>query len=299
MPPWRDRAPRGATGRVVPMDRRTTQATLLLAAFSLASLLVRRALADAPNAGSQCTPNGTACTYVSKGYANGTVGVCVNGACTYCKAAACNAACLGLRAQEQPACSRVVIQATVAASERELAVQREKAEATTLLNQLILETDTADCPPGVALGTNHCGQHWVQGLSDADLDGAVALVQSQVDRVAAILTDLGQPPDPQNVSQPTVTAALVAKEKSCRATPQCMIARQAKALREEICALVAEIQNMRERIRIERANPSGVVDLVELHDDGEIIQNDQAALASKKAEYLKLTGKAFPETQCK
>ena len=66
-----------------------------------------------------------------------------------------------------------------------------------------------------------------------------------------------------------------------------------------MCATIAEIHDMHERIRTERANPSGVVDLVELHDDGQIIQNDQAALASKKAEYLKLTHKAFTQTQCK
>jgi len=50
---------------------------------------------------------------------------------------------------------------------------------------------------------------------------------------------------------------------------------------------------MQERIRIEKANPGGVIDLAELHDDGEIIQRDQATLASKKSEYQKLTHKSF------
>jgi hypothetical protein len=265
----------------------------------MAFLLAVPAFADAPGGAAPCAPNGSVCAYVSHGYANGAEGICVSGACTFCKATACSAACLGLRSQEQIACSRAVIHAQIAASEREQQAAQEKAEAVRLLNQMLTEIDTADCSPGVAVGTNRCGQHWVRGLSDADLEGAVALAQGQVDRVAAIQAALGLSSDPGNASLPARVAADVAKEKSCRATPQCMIDRQAKALQEDMCAIIGEIHDMQERMRIERANPSGVVDLAELHDDGQIIQNDQAMLAAKKAEYLKLTHKAFTEALCK
>lgn len=56
---------------------------------------------------------------------------------------------------------------------------------------------------------------------------------------------------------------------------------------------------MRERIRIEKSNPGGVVDLHELHSDGEVIQRDQADLALKKPVYQKLAHKPFTEALCK
>ena len=171
------------------MDRRVARTTVVLDAFAMTFLLLTLpALAADPDAGPSCSPNGSSCKLGS---------ICVRGTCTFCKAAACGTACLALRGNEQIACVRSRHQGSASPrSSVSRSSRKEKAEATGLLNQLIRETDTEDCAPGVALGTNNCGQHWVQGLSDADLDGAVALVQRQIDRVTAIYTDLGLPSDP-------------------------------------------------------------------------------------------------------
>ena len=279
------------------MKRLGMQASVLGMAF-VGLLFARRGSADMPDARNQCASNGASCTFVSSGYGNGTPGICVSGACTFCKGAACSRACMGLRGREQAACAQRVVQAVEASLERERVVAQEKAEWVALLQKLQREAvETDDCSPGVPLGTNNCGQHWVRDLSDTDLDGAVALVQGQVDRVAAIDTDVGAPVT-SNANIVTHTAELAAKEKACRASALCMAARRAKALVQDICAAIAEIQSMQERMRIEHANPSGVVDLVELHDDGEIIQRDQAILARDKSEYLKVGKKPFVVTTC-
>jgi hypothetical protein len=253
----------------------------------------------APDTSNQCSPNGTACTHTSHDYTNGTPGMCVNGTCTFCEGAACSAVCMGLQRQAQPACQQAVIKAQIGASERQQIAKKEKHELLGILNRLVLEVETADCSPGEDKMATHCGQHWVRGLSDTDLNGAVALVQNQVDRVKAISTDLAVPMDPSITNQVMQTTDAVTKEKTCRVTPQCMTDRQAKALRDDMCADLAEIRSMQERIRIEKANPSGVVDLKSLHDDGETIQRDQADLKSKGADYLKLTHKPFIQAMCK
>jgi hypothetical protein len=271
------------TGRVVPMARKVAHAWASLAVLSLVLGVDQVVGAQTPDTSNRCSPNGSACVFASHGYANGTGGMCIGGTCTFCKEAACGAACMGLRSQEQIACSRAVIQAQIAASQRQQVADKEKAEMLGILQRELREaSDTG----------------FLARLSDADLAGYPAKIRAEEARVTAISADLGLPTQDWQASD-AKTDDLVTKEKACRAAPQCMADRQAKALRDAMCADLAEIRNMQERIRIERANPGGVVDLQELHDDGETIQRDQADLASKKAEHLRLIHKPFTETVCR
>ena len=257
-----------------------------MAVFVILSVMlgvVGLAVGQTSDASNRCAPSGSACVFASHGYANGTGGVCVSGACTFCKEAACSSACAGLRGQEQTSCSRTVVQAQIAASQRQQVADKEKAEMLGILQRQLREASDAG---------------FLARLSDADLAAYPAKIKAEETRVNAVSADLGLPVQDWQASD-TKTAEEVAKEQACRAAPQCMSERQAKVLRIAMCADLAEIRNMQERIKIERANPGGVVDLQELHDDGETIQRDQADLASKKLDHMKLTRKPFTEAMCR
>lgn len=58
-------------------------------------------------------------------------------------------------------------------------------------------------------------------------------------------------------------------------------------------------RDVQKRINEERANPGGGVDLALLHDLGQRMQADDAAIAQEKVEYARLTKKAFAESSCK
>jgi hypothetical protein len=178
------------------------------------------------------------------------------------------------------------VNAQIAASERQQKLASERAEALSLAQKSLQEAKDPN---------------FLAKLSDPELAGYVALEQGRQDRIGIIFADLGLPKQDSQASMASV-ASKVAAELTCRADTQCMAARQAKALASRMCSNIAMIRNMQERIRVERANPSGVVDLAELHDDGDIIQRNQAELAQAKAQYLTLTHKAFEGgvavTQC-
>jgi len=194
-------------------------------------------------------------------------------------------ACTGLRGQQQVECQRAQVQAQIAAAQRQQAVAKEKAEMLAILQRQLQEARA----PG-----------FLASLSAADLAAYPTKIRSENARVAEIFADLGLPKQDEQTAQAAEaeTTDKVAKEQTCRATPQCMTDRQAKALRADMCADIAEIKDMQERISIERANPSGVVDLRELHDDGDTIQRDQAKLATEKSAYAKLTHKSFTASAC-
>lgn len=229
-------------------------------------------------------PNGSTCTYASSGYANGTAGMCVSGACTYCAQGACGNACIGVPSATHYACSRAVLEANMAAAERDRKAAAGKAELARIAEQEKRETNDPTFFPR---------------LSDADLAAYPAKFRGYNARMNAIFADL-------NISKLDAQAAesaideQVAKEQACRATPACINARRAAALQLELCQLTGEIRAMQERIRIEKANPSGVVSLADLHADGATIQRDQAAIDAKAPEFQKAAGKPFAAaTMCK
>ena len=91
----------------------------------------------------------------------------------------------------------------------------------------------------------------------------------------------------------------LAKELACRADAKCLLPRQIQAVTANVCAVQGEREFLVQRMAAERSNPSGVVDLVELHDDGMSLQDiDAHRLPPVKAAYLKITKKPFSRTVC-
>lgn len=175
------------------------------------------------------------------------------------------------------------VQGNISALMRQRQLEAEKAEAGKLGRDLMAEAQHPE---------------FRVRMSDVALAGYVATVRAREARINAIMIDLGHKPvDPTAFGD--AAAAEVAKEQACRVDSGCMAGRQAAALAQTICSNLNEIRTMQERIRIERANPSGVVDLAELHDDGEIIQRDQANVDASKASYVKVTKKAFDSSVCR
>lgn len=84
-------------------------------------------------------------------------------------------------------------------------------------------------------------------------------------------------------------------EESCRKTPRCLADRQFLAA---MCPVVADRQDAARELREsaaqmqrERSNPSGIVDLVTLHDLGENIQDAQDRIAADNRQLAPLTAK--------
>jgi len=86
------------------------------------------------------------------------------------------------------------------------------------------------------------------------------------------------------------------EELQCRASAQCM-ADRARAIADQIacdiCAAIEDRDDARRQMATERANPSGVVDLVALHDLGERIQFATNNIANLKSQYLATVHRAF------
>jgi hypothetical protein len=271
------------------MDRRIAQATKAALLATLAGLLLSRpAIADDPGPPPSCSPNGSACKFGS---------MCIGGTCTFCSGAACGAACQGLRGQEQVACSRAVIRAQIAASEREQVVSKEKAEAAKILDALNRQLDPSfvlrlsDAGDAIPIGAppeyaaQIARQQTQSRLEGAgmNLSNAVAIVQAQVDRIDAISADLGLPADPHySSSQVAGMADLVATEKACRASPKCLADRALKATIAALCNADYWLDDNKRVIREERANAAGVVDLSVLHDAGDAIRIHTAQIAALK-----------------
>lgn len=205
------------------------------------------------------------------------------------------------RSDRAQAAAERVLSADQVRVAREIVVAKEKAEAHDLAVQGLQRTQG---PGGVADG----GAYWLQGLSDANLDNAVAIEQKREDRLAYLIGDLGivvpsMPPPPPGYNPAKRLAELVVKEKACRAAPRCVADRLAqqklKELTEDMCSRLGTIQEMQEEIRTERANPSGVVNLKTLHDDGDTIQRYEYDLAPLKAEYTKIAHKQFSAASCR
>jgi hypothetical protein len=71
-----------------------------------------------------------------------------------------------------------------------------------------------------------------------------------------------------------------------------------KADAATICGLTTQLQQAQARIAKEKANPSGVVDLADLHTTGQMVQAYTAIIASRKALFLRDRKKAFNAAMC-
>lgn len=135
-------------------------------------------------------------------------------------------------------------------------------------------------------------------MTPAQMTDYVARVKAEEARITELDVKLG-------LAAPDWTAvdakrdATVAKEVACRADAKCMAQRQVDATASSICANLGNIRVLTARIAAERANPSGVVDLADLHSSGEDIQIAQANVAGLKVQYAKLTGKPFDASVCR
>lgn len=91
------------------------------------------------------------------------------------------------------------------------------------------------------------------------------------------------------------TRKAVAAEQACRASPICMGGRAA----EPLCEVIRDRREAVRAMATERSNPSGVVDLRNLHDLGAQIQRNDQQIVEMKAEYARVAKRAFSEALCK
>src|ERR1700689_3185330 len=70
--------------------------------------------------------------------------------------------------------------------------------------------------------------------------------------------------------------AIVEADKTCRASQACLDARWAKKTESIACSTIASRKLAAQQMALEKANPSGVVDLRRLHDLGQAIQDMDA-----------------------
>jgi len=87
----------------------------------------------------------------------------------------------------------------------------------------------------------------------------------------------------------------MADEIACRKSPKCMSDR----LAPELCGLIHQREAAQKAIRIERANPGGVVDLVKLHSLGEVVQSLGEQIKQAKSDFAKAVKKPFSDALCK
>jgi hypothetical protein len=136
---------------------------------------------------------------------------------------------------------------------------------------------------------------------DAAVDTAVDEIMASLARMRAIVADCGHPvaePPPALLEafQHDVTA-----EKTCRADAKCIGKRRAEQAERDfftvtvqpMCAADQDRETQRAFIVHENANPSGYVNVVDLHMAGAQIQQDEATLASFAAEYVKVRKHAW------
>jgi hypothetical protein len=89
-------------------------------------------------------------------------------------------------------------------------------------------------------------------------------------------------------------AALLDVERVCRASQSCLTGRWASKVRADACVDIAGRNLAADEIRREKANPSGVVDLVKLHGLGQALQDADARIADAKKAYVAQMHKPFP-----
>ena len=152
------------------------------------------------------------------------------------------------------------------------------------------------------------GSHMVQEAKTTAADLArmtpemmkayAAHARAEEAQLSALAVKLGKPA-PDWTAADAALETIIQKEKACRVDAACLANRQAAALSTQLCGHLGAIRVLTQRIATEKANPSGVVDLADLHSSGEDIQIHREQLAQGKAEYSKVTGKVFDAAVCK
>jgi hypothetical protein len=138
----------------------------------------------------------------------------------------------------------------------------------------------------------------LEAFSDADLDAVPTEARKALARIADIgldLTGRTLPQDKRDEGWDQING-FVAKEKACRADKKCMADRAARKAEEQFFATVVQpmCQADQEResaladMAHERANPSGYVNKVLLHDLGATVQAAQEQLAAMLPSYVKV-----------
>jgi hypothetical protein len=139
----------------------------------------------------------------------------------------------------------------------------------------------------------------LETLSDGDLDTVPDQAKNTLQRMSIVEQDIGQSV-PEATKEPIQDLdeilRFVAKEKACRAEKKCMADRAAKRAEEEfrtavvspMCEAEQSIVAASNAMARERANPSGYVDKVLLHDAGATIQAAHEQLAAMGPAYMKV-----------
>ncbi len=123
-------------------------------------------------------------------------------------------------------------------------------------------------------------------------------VRAEEAQLSALAVKLGRPA-PDWTAADAALATIIQKELACRVDAKCLADRQTAALSTEICGHIVAIRALTARIATEKANPSGVVSLSDLHSSGEDIQAHQAQMAAAKVRYSTAAGKAFDASVCR
>lgn len=152
------------------------------------------------------------------------------------------------------------------------------------------------------LGTRS-GLAWLETATPEELDDDVPAAQVAAKRLDDINAAMGLPRDSDKIVK--AIAEDVSKERACRASKKCLDARvaarreeQAKQLAQEVCAANDMREDTLRRFAFEKANPSGVVDLRQLHDLGQALQSETPELAAMKANFAKVTGRTWNLAMC-
>jgi hypothetical protein len=90
--------------------------------------------------------------------------------------------------------------------------------------------------------------------------------------------------------------ALIEADKICRTSQACLDLRWAKKTEAIACTTIASRKLAAQQMALEKANPSGVVDLRRLHDLGQAIQDMDAQLVTLRANYKAALHRPLPET---
>lgn len=122
----------------------------------------------------------------------------------------------------------------------------------------------------------------------ADLGAARCFDPERVDAALAVVDEL----------EPMMSAYR-AEEIKCRKAPACRARRVAIRHAAAACGLVDQERAILESIRLERANPAGVVSLSTLHGLGDALRATREELGIARAEFAKLTKQRFSAEICK
>ena len=126
--------------------------------------------------------------------------------------------------------------------------------------------------------------------SRGQLDACDPATRAILEKQAADAAQQRQAMQAAQAAQARMVEEKQAADAACQVTPSC--------LADNICEYQAARAKAQRDIAVERANPGGVVDLATLHDLGQDIQTDSAAIASLKPQYAAYAHAQFNEATC-